>query len=155
MLQFCRRWILSLLGLQITLLAFAEMVPSGLGPWSNQASVLSFTSGSQAFLALIFISYFCIPLRFMSNTWMLSCSNMRLRETCFGFAQSPKLSRHLVYSHNVLGCRQPHGDASLPPGTFLLCCWPPFLATGAPQTFWTQPGKWGKGRVNLRGYNRL
>lgn len=59
--------------------------------FSIQASVLSFTSGSQAFLALIFTSYFCIPLGIMRNTELLSCSNLRSRETCFEFAQSPRL----------------------------------------------------------------
>ena len=103
-----------------------------------------------SFLALIFTSYFCIPLGIMRNTELLSCSNLRLRETCFGFAQSPKLGTPTMFwaAGNAMG-------TTLPPGAFLLCCWPPFLATIAPQTSWTQPGKWGKGGMNLRGYNGL
>lgn len=57
------------------------------------------------FLALIFTSYFCIPLGIMRNTELLSCSNLTLRETCFGFAQSPKLGTPTMFwaAGNTMG----------------------------------------------------
>ena len=81
MLQFCRGEVLS---------PGLANRPAGIcwnGPiWPGsliQAAVLSFTSGSPAFLALIFVSYFCIPFGIMKNIWLLFCSTLRSRATCW------------------------------------------------------------------------
>lgn len=78
----------------------------------TEAAVLSFTSGSPAFPALISLSYCCSPLRVMKNIWLLSCSTWGQGQLA-NFVQSPSPGRHVFSFHIAVGCRQPHFRAPL------------------------------------------
>lgn len=142
MLQFCRGEALS---------PGPANRPAGIcwnGPiWPGsliQAAVLSFTSESPAFLALI-CKLFLHPIWDHEKYLAAFLFHSEVKGNLLGLSKALHWGDTYFIPTILWAAGNPIGTPPCLMGHFSSAWWPPLLASVVPRTYWTQTGEWGGG----------